>query len=416
MSKKKKIIIACIVSVVIIGIIVAVLAVLKNKTKDKKVVDVYPVSELAYPSDMFEYDNYYYGNVNAGLEQNIYLMSSQKIEEIKVTEGQEVKAGDVILVYDTTAQELALDIEKANVEIARAAVVVAERELEELKKITPVEEIPVVPEPEEIATPTDAATSTDAPEEIPEVPEAPEIPEEDVYTKEELDKAIKDKEAEIRTLSIAYQLAQIDLQIMEQQNSNGEVVANFDGVVKTIIDEEEAILNSKPLIVISGDSGYTVTSNIGELSLGTVAIGDMVEMYCYENGMNYTGTIAEISDTPVYSDNTESYYNIKINVENTDGLTSGMGMDVTMSSDSGEDNTFYIPLAYVAEENGNYYVLKEENGVLKKVYIKTGKIMWGDSIKVYSGVTMNDYIAFPHSKDAVEGVKTKQASAYDMYY
>ncbi len=452
--KKKKIIIILVVVVLVTSAIAGVLSILKNKTKEKNAVHVYSVSELSTPSEMYEYSTYYYGYVDTSMEQNIYLSSSQQVKEVKVTEGQEVKAGDVLVVYDTTAQELALDLMRADVEIARAAIVVAERELEELKQITPVPETPptteeptteapVTEEPttetpvteesttEDMSTPSDATTeqatteepTTEAPvteEPTTEEPTTEEpIPEEDVYTEEELKKAISDKEDEIKSLKIEYQLKQIDLEIMEYQNAGGEVVANFDGVVKTVMDQEEAILNSKPFIVVSGDSGYTVNAELGELSLGTVSIGDQVEMYCYENGMSYTGTITEISDTPMgYGNNhsTESYYLMKISVESDDYLSTGMGMDITMNQTVDEEPSFYISLAYVVEENGKYYVMKENNGKLEKVYLKTGQILWGSEIKVYSGITMDDYIAFPHSKDAVEGAKTKIASMYDMYY
>lgn len=411
MSKKKKIIISVVITMVVLGAITGVLMYLKHRTKSKKSVDVYPVSELATSADMYEYTNYSFGIVNSGMEQKIYLMSSQKIDEIKVTEGQHVKAGDVILVYDTTSQELALDLMQADVEIARAAVVVAEKQLEKLKNITPVESLPVPPEPADTATSSDAPTATDAPKQ-----DIDETDAEDIYTKEELDKAIKEKEAEIRTLTIAYQLVQIDLQIMEQQNSGGEVVANFDGVVKSVIDEDEALLNAQPLIVISGENGYTIEADIEELSLGAVAIGDVVDMFCYENGMSYTGQITDISDTPTYSYGIESYYTMTISIDNADELVSGMGMDITLPSKTTDDGAFYLQLAYVAKEDGRYYVLKETDGVLEKVYVKTGKILWGDNIKIYGGITMDDYIAFPYSKDAVEGAGTKQASAYDMYY
>lgn len=411
MSKKKKIIIAVVISLAVVGVITGVLMYLKHRNKSKNLVEVYPVSELASSADMYEYTSYSYGVVKSGMEQKIYLMSSQKIEEIKVSNGQHVKAGDVILVYDTTSQELALELMRADVEIARAAVVVAEKQLEKLKNITPTEELPVPSEPADTATNSDAPTATDAPKQDMEEPNS-----EDVYTKEELDRAIKEKEAEIRTLTIAYQLVQIDLQIMEQQNSNGEVIANFDGVVKSVIDEEEALLNSQPMIVISGEKGYTVEADIEELSLGNVAIGGVVDMYCYDNGMSYTGQITDISDTPLYSYGSESYYRMTISIDNADELVSGMGMDVTLPSDTTDDGAFYLQLAYVAKEDGRYYVLKEKDGVLEKVYVKTGKILWGDNIKIYGGVTMDDYIAFPYSKDAVEGAGTKQASVYDMYY
>ena len=149
MSKKKKLIIAIIITLAVIGIIVAVLMVIKNKNKEKKVVNVESVEMLCTPAEYMEYNNTLYGYVDTSMEQKIYLTSTDVVEETRVKEGQQVKAGDVILVYDMTARELELEMQRAVVEQARVNVLVAERELEELKAIVPVEEKPEEPTTEE---------------------------------------------------------------------------------------------------------------------------------------------------------------------------------------------------------------------------------------------------------------------------
>lgn len=430
MNKKKKLIIIASVCIVVIGAIAGALMLLKSKNKDKKSVVVYNVSDLQEYG--YDYGNYMYGYVEAGMTQNVYLSQNQKIESIKVSEGQTVKAGDVLLVYDTTAQTLNLDMKRADVEIARTAVIVAERELEDLKNVTPVEDIPEQPSTEDASTEQpsgeNTATPSDAEPEVKPEPKPepkpgnddlnPDEEKEKTYTKAELDKAIKEKEAEIKKLKIDYQIEQSELEIMEYQNQNGEVVANFDGVITTLLTEEEALLQAKPLLVLSGEKGCTVVSSIGELSLDKVSVGDPVDLNCYDNGMYYQGTISEISTTPTdsgYSSETQSNYPIKITVEDSEGLSPGMGLDVSLSSGENADDYFYLPLPYVMKENGRYYVMKDNNGVLEKAYVSTGKIWYGNSIKIYSGVTADDKIAFPYAKDAVEGAKTTQGNLEDLY-
>ena len=467
MKKSKKIVIISVISCVVVASIAGILGAVKSKNQKKKSVKVFAVSELAQ-GDWDGDNNYMWGNVESTMIQNIYLSANQKVDKVNVKEGQTVKAGDVLIVYDTTAQELALDLKRADVEIARTNVIVAERELEELKEYVPKEERPVK-EPEEEPTteaptteeptteaptteaptteePTTEAPTTEAPtteeptteEPTTEAPttEAPEnnqqqnqnqnkdddidVPddEEHILTKKELEKAIADKEAEIKSLRINYQLMQIDLEIMEYQNSNGEVVALFDGQVTSVLTEDEALLESKPMVVVSGDSGCTISANIAELSLGKVSLGDSVNIYSYETGMSYTGTVSEITTTPSseYSyDNSESYYPIKITVADATDLRPGMGVDVTMITEEMESDDFYLPMAFVRKDNGKYYVMRDNNGVLEKRYITVGKILWGDQIKVYSGVTMDDKIAFPYSKDAVEGVSTTPGKLEQLY-
>ncbi len=482
MSKTKKLIISLVIVVVIAIISVCVVNALRNKNQEKKTANVFAVSDMMYTADMVGDYSYLSGMVSVDKEQSIYLTSTDVIEEVLVEEGDVVKAGDVILVYDVTSQNLQLETKRAEVELARAAVVVAENELEKLNNTTPVEivvppvveepateapvvteeptteapvvsEEPTTEEPESTEEMPETSTDTDAKQEEPtteevtveeptteepttesvivdeastEVTDQEALPEVDeatgeiTYTAEELAQAIKDKKAEISRLTIDYQLQQIELQILEYQYSTGEVICNFDGIVKKVIDEETALLNNEPFIVVSGTEGYTVETAVGELDLMSVNIGDMVSLYCYDNGMMYYGTITSISDVPSneynYSMAEESFYPVTISIDDGTDLTRGMYMEITLM-DNSEDasNSFYIELAMVKKENGNYYVMKEEDGKLVKSYIKTGEVLWGSMIEIKAGLSYKDYIAFPYSKDAVEGVHTVHESMSVLY-
>ncbi|MBR1816659.1 MAG: biotin/lipoyl-binding protein [Lachnospiraceae bacterium] len=456
MSKGKKIIIAVISIVVVVSVVFVILKSVKKNSANNKTVNVYSVSEIG--------NDYYYdfgsslgGSVSINMEQKIYPLSSQKIKEIYVSEGDTVKAGDVIIEYDTTAQALKLETERTEVELAKTAILVAERELEELKQVTPIEDMPqpTTEEPtteaptteapaQPIGTPTDA-TPTDAgvqeqpvnqqPEEQNNNPADNQNVEPDIdgvngelgdgeilYTREELDKAISDKQAEIKSLNIEYQLKEIEYEIMQYQVTNGQVLANFDGVVKTVIDEEEAFANNQAMIVIGGNSGYTVRSSIGELSLDKVSIGETVELFCYDTGMSYMGTITDISMIPTeesysYSEVLQTNYPMTITIEDAEDLEQGMYMEITLPNNEEEpSNSYYLSMAFVKRDNDNYYVMKEVDGELKKVYVEGGKIIWGETLEIKRGISFNDYIAFPYASDAVEGTKTKHASADELYY
>lgn len=453
MSKKKKIIISLVVTVVIIGLVTGILLAVKKKTKNKKTVEVYPVSELSENSSNFGSWKTMSGRVIIKNEQKIYLNAQQQVAEVLVKEGDTVKAGDVLMRYDTTSQNLQLESMAADVEIARVAVIVAERDLEKLKNTTPVEpteapteapttepptteppttEPPVTEDPD--ATPTDgeqnnkpqetsAPTPTPVPTPAPEpAPEPEPVPPEDMeqtYTKEELEKAIKDKENEIKSLRTAYQLEQIKYEIASYQNANGDVLANFDGVVKTLADQEESILNNEPFMVIGTNDGYTVQSDIGEFSLMTVGVGNTVTMQNYENGMTYTGTITEISNIPsdnnYYYGTAETYYPITIAVDNPEGLTQDSWLEVSLdgSATDADAGVLCLQTAFVMSENGNSYVMKQVDGKLEKCYVKTGKNYWGSYVEILSGLSEDDYVAFPYLTSAVEGTKTVETSLYD---
>ena len=68
---------------------------------------------------------------------------------------------------------------------------------------------------------------------------------------------------------------------------------------------------------------------------------------------------------------------------------------------------------YIRKENGQSYVyIKGEDGLLKKQYVRTGKTLYGSTIEVKEGLSIDDAIAFPYGKNVKEGAKTKVASDY----
>ncbi len=492
MSKKKKVLLILFISIILIAAAVFTVSYLKKKNKESKVANVYSVSEIGYYG-YYDYEDMLYGNVTATNEQKVYLSSNQQISKVLVREGDQVKIGDVLLIYDTTAQNLQLQTMATEVELARVAVLVAERELEELKNTTPVEETteapvteaptteapttetptteeptteaptteaptteePTTEEPITEGTPTDASTedtTTETPtteEPTTEVPtteeptteeptteapttEAPTTeepiidgddlsePEEITYTEKELKQAIKDKEAELSQLRIAYQLIQISYEIMELQTATGELICTCNGVVRQVNDMETAIANNEPFIVVGQTEGYVVETAIGELKLDEVSIGDTLTMMCYDDGMTYTGVITEISDIPYdesyYGDGSQSYYPMTVSVMDAENLTMGTYMEMYLDAGTEEGGeSLYLSAAFVKYENGGYYVYKDVNGVLEKCPVSVGAVSYGD-LEIVGGISSDDYIAFPYSADVSEGVKTKVESIDKLYY
>lgn len=473
MSKWKKAIIVIVSCLVVFSGIYYGLHRIKENNKNSKTVSVYPVSDVGYDASMMWDSSTLSGSVNVNSEQRIYVGSTQKVAEIKVSEGQSVKAGDVLLVYDTTANDLQLQLRRSELELSRVAILDAKRDLEKLKQTVPLEDIPTTQAPTTQAPTTQAptteaptteatttqesttqestteaqgsdqttegslteastteSTTTEAPTTQAPTTEAPtteasadedEEFEETPPTRDELKKMITAKEQEIRSMETQYEISMVSLQIEELQNETGEVLANFDGTIKSVSTENQAAANGEPLIVLSAADGYIVESQIGELALGSVHIGDTVSMYCYDTGMNYEGTITEISSLPAensnnYSSKVETYYPMKIALADTGDIRQNMYMEITLNTSSEETSKgFYLSKAFIKQEATNYYVMKQVDGKLQKTYIKVGNKQSGDSVLVTGGLFMNDYIAFPYIDEAVEGTKTVEKSVDELY-
>lgn len=76
----------------------------------------------------------------------------------------------------------------------------------------------------------------------------------------------------------------------------------------------------------------------------------------------------------------------------------------------------YVSKEFIREENGQKFVyIRDENDKLKKQNVVTGKLLWGSYYEVKSGLSEEDYIAFPYGKTVVEGADTKESSSSDYY-
>lgn len=253
----------------------------------------------------------------------------------------------------------------------------------------------------------------------PQTPEEPQEEEPEGYTAEELAKAISDKEQELVNLDLEKRKAQLALKQLQEQSADGMVYAQVNGTVKKLGDLENPASDGSAFMVISGSDGLYVKGSISEMMLGQVQEGQMVSGYTWESGISFEATITEINDYPeenadAYGGNPNvSYYGYTAFIDNTDGLINGEYAELTIQTD-GQDSMggIYLEKAYVRQEDGKSYVYKEdENGRLTKQYVETGKTVYGSAIEIRSGITEEDYIAFPYGKTAKEGVRTNRTDS-----
>ena len=244
-----------------------------------------------------------------------------------------------------------------------------------------------------------------------------------VYTESELKRAIRLKNEDIKDLNLS--IANQNLAIKRQQNviAKGTVVSELDGIIQTVDISEESIAGGQPAIVISAEGSYSARVSVDEFSLDEMEIGEEVSILSYDTGSTYYGKVSKKSEAPSndgysYYEYTASSYPVTIVIEGGEDLSEGMWVEVTRNSDVSwgeKSNEIVLPLAFCKKEKGSYYVMKREGDRLKKQYISTGKIYWGQYIVVKSGLKPDDFIAFPYAKDAVEGKVCKEADISDLY-
>jgi len=245
------------------------------------------------------------------------------------------------------------------------------------------------------------------------------------YTKDELNKLIMEKEQEIAKLQLDRKQAQMDYDNAKKKLDSATVVSTVKGTVTAVGNPDEgAAADGSPFLVVESQEGLYLTGTINELALDEVAIGDMVTADSWMTGMSYMATITEISEYPTdgyYFDTNPNatHYPFTAYIEDTQGLSNDDYVSISFSSESstGDGNSIYIDKAFVRQERGVYYVLKEnENERLEKQEIKTGIILYDSYIEIKSGLSAEDKITFPYGKTAKVGAKTQETKDIDVFY
>lgn len=240
-------------------------------------------------------------------------------------------------------------------------------------------------------------------------------PEDYIYSRAELSKMISEKEMEIKRLETEKKSADLEYRIAKDQKESGSVLAQIDGVVSEINDDEN-LEAGESFIIINGEGGMTVTGYIGEMNLNRIEIGSSVNVMFWETGEVIQAEITEIGDIPIsyesqnWGENpNSSTYEFKAIISDNVSVSTDAGISITLPSEE-ISNSIYIPKVYVREEDGKSYVYKaNEQNRLEKVYIKTGKIIYGSEIEIKSGLSEDDKICFPYGKHISEGIKTEDS-------
>jgi multidrug efflux pump subunit AcrA (membrane-fusion protein) len=246
------------------------------------------------------------------------------------------------------------------------------------------------------------------------------------YTASEIAQMKAECNQKITDLQLELKMAELEYERLTYELSNGEVYSKVDGVVKTVRDADEARTEGKPVVLVSGGGGYYVTSVLGEMDLDTVHVGDTVTVMSWESYSQVEGTVVEISPYPDESgqywfsnqgNQNVSLYPFKIFLDEDADLREGEYVDITFTGQQEESgSSMYLTSAFVRQENGkNYVLVVGADGTLEKRFIQVGTMLWGSEYQILSGLSQDEYIAFPYGRQTKEGAKVRYADIDELY-
>ncbi len=226
-------------------------------------------------------------------------------------------------------------------------------------------------------------------------------------------------------LDLQLKQAKLKYETLKYELTNGVVTAKIEGVVKSVLDPDEALANNKPVVLISGGGGYYVTGALSEIEKQTMSVGDTVTVQSWESYVTLEGTITSISDYPDtagqyshYSDGNQnvSLYPFTVFLPEDAGLRENEWVQLTYNPDAGQGTGLYLQSAFVRTDGGSSYIwCANADGRLEKRTVRTGRSLWGSYLEILSGMTTDDRIAFPYGRDVKAGAPTRLANVQELY-
>ena len=236
--------------------------------------------------------------------------------------------------------------------------------------------------------------------------------------------AIKYQNSKIASLKLDIQESDIKISRLEKKANKKLVSSKLDGTVSYVGDVSSGTTtDGKALLKVKSEDGYYVVGAVSELMLDTVKEGTKLSCTSYTSGQ-FEAEIMDVSEYPVdssnyYGDNNPnvSYYAFTAVVDDKSLQFDTPDYVMVEFQNSAVDNgSMVLSKAFVKSENGKNYVYKDDNGILKKQEIRVGAIVDGGyDIIIKGGISIDDKLAFPYGKDAVEGAKTNEVTLDYMY-
>ena len=242
------------------------------------------------------------------------------------------------------------------------------------------------------------------------------------YTAKELQKMITDQRKTIKDQEFKVRLAENAYKIMAKEIADGNIYAEIDGKIVSLLDEEEARQNKQPFLKLSGGGGFLIKGSVSELAKDSLTIGQEVTVNDWNTGGSYPGTIQEIGDFPSSGNSwtglgnpTATFYPFTVFVDESADLQSGVYASISYASGTSSQG-IYLENPFIRTEDGESYVLvRNAAGRLEKRPVVLGKVLWGSYTEILSGVTEEDWLAFPYGKEAKAGAQTKEGSMEELY-
>ena len=234
--------------------------------------------------------------------------------------------------------------------------------------------------------------------------------------------AIKIQQNKVESLKLDIRESKLNIEKLEKKVKKEVIYSKLDGTVAKVGDPATTASDGSDFMTIKSKEGFYVKGTVSELMLDQIKEG--TSLNCSGQSGDFEAEVVDVSEYPVSGDNYSgngnpnvSYYSYTATISDKSVKVSDddYWLTITLQSDT-QSKGIVLDRAFVRSENGNSYVYKDDNGVLKKQkLIVGGNVNGGYSVLVTGGITRDDKIAFPYGDTVNEGAKTQEVSVDELY-
>ena len=331
--------------------------------------------------------NRFAGIIEAQGTWSVNKNAEAEIEEIYVSEGEEVEEGQALFVYSTTKYEE--DLQQARIDLERL-----HNEYD-----STVETIAQLEKEKKSASSSEQANYT-------------------VQIKEQ-NLTLKDKDLDI-------QMKEKEIEKLEDNIENAEVKSGIAGVVKSINESGSSSGNGdNSFITVMKVGTYRVKGTVNEQNIGDLYIDAPVLVHSRVNDSVWRGKITKIdtenaltNDNAGYgtgnSESRSSKYPFYVELENSDGLIMGQHVYIEPDLEQGEESTgegIWLASYMVDQTDPEHpFVWKDVRGRLQKQEVTISEVREElGRVKISEGLSPEDSICIPDGT-LTPGMKTAPMS------
>ena len=322
------------------------------------------------------------GVVESQKTEKVKFDPSKTLGEIMVEPGQKVAQGDVLFTYNTEVMSLDVQAGQLEIDSLGAQVATNNAQIQQLQS-----ERGTVSGADRIA----------------------------------YDAQIQQLQSENNSLNYQIKTKQAEIDRLNNEIANAAVTSPVTGVVESVADPMNPDPNNPDVLVTVRNGGdLRVKGSVSEQNISNIYTGQSVIVRSrVDASKTWRGTIGAIetgsaeadSNADYYGDDSgsrASFYAFYVELESSEKLI--MGQHVVIEPDVGQSldkSGIWLPSSFIQQEGDTYYVwARNSRGRLQKQTVAVQRYDEAmDEYEITSGLTLEDYIAWP-DENCVTGAKT----------